>query len=91
MNRNSAGFTLVELLIVAAYAGAATAAAEVITINTTCGVDVPTQYGTFAVNAAGIITATVQNINAGMNTKTIVTPNWARWSGTIDVACLLRS
>jgi len=59
-----------------------------ITINTTYRVDVPTQYGTFAV---GIITATVQNINAGMNTKTIVTPNWARWSGTIDVACLLRS
>jgi hypothetical protein len=96
MNRNSAGFTLVELPIVAAYAGAATAAAEVITINTTRGVDVPTQYGTFAVNAAGIIRATVQNINAGVNTKTMVlTPNWATnqwcWSGTIDAACLLRS
>ena len=81
---------------VAAYyveAAGAPAAADVAAIKATFGIDVATQYATFAVANGGAITATIQNVNADANTKTIVlTPDWATkqwsWSGTIDVAYL---
>jgi type IV pilus assembly protein PilA len=81
---------------VAAYyteAGGTTAAADVTAIKATYGIDVPTQYATFAVSAGGAITATVQNVNTDVNTTTIVlTPDWTTkmwgWTGSIDVAFL---
>jgi type IV pilus assembly protein PilA len=84
---------------VAAYyteAGGTTAAVDVAAIKATYGIDIPTQYATFAVSAAGAITATVQNINTDVNTTTIVlTPDWTTkiwgWSGTIAAAYLPKS
>jgi type IV pilus assembly protein PilA len=81
---------------VAAYyteAGAATAAADAAAIKTTFGVDVPEQYATVAVAASGEITATVRNVNADVNTKTIIlTPNWGTkiwsWGGSVDPSFL---
>ena len=81
---------------VAAYyveASGAPAAATAADIKATYGIDVPVQYATFGVAAGGAITATIQNVNADVNAKTIVlTPDWANktwsWSGSIDVAYL---
>ena len=81
---------------VAAYyveASGAPAAADAAAIKTSYGIDVPTQYATFAVADGGAITATIQGVNTDVNTKTIVlTPTWASktwaWSGTIDIAYL---
>jgi type IV pilus assembly protein PilA len=74
-------------------AGGPPAAADVTAIKTTFGIDVATQYATFAVANGGAITATIQNVNADANTKTIVlTPDWTTkqwsWSGSIDIAYL---
>lgn len=81
---------------VAAYyveASGAPAAGDAATIKTLYGIDVPTQYATFAVAAGGAITATIQNVNTDVNTATItLTPDWATkqwsWSGSIDAAYL---
>ena len=86
---------------VAAYhveAGGATVpvAANAAAIQTTYGIDVATQYATFAVAASGAITATVQNVNSDVNTLGIVlTPDatfktWT-WSGGVPVAYLPKS
>jgi type IV pilus assembly protein PilA len=74
-------------------AGGPPAAADVTAIKTTFGIDVATQYATFAVANGGAITATIQNVNADANTKTsVLTPDWTTkqwsWSGSIDIAYL---
>ena len=81
--------------IVAYYveAGGPPAAADVAAIKTTFGVDVATQYAQYKVAAGGAITATIQNVNGDVDTKTMVlTPDWATklwsWSGTVDIAYL---
>jgi hypothetical protein len=66
---------------------------DVAAIKSTFGIDVATQYATFAVANGGAITATIQNVNADVNGRTIIlTPDWATkiwgWSGNIDIAYL---
>jgi type IV pilus assembly protein PilA len=71
------------------------AAADVDAIKTTFGIDVPTQYATFAVAANGAITATLQNINTTVNGGTVtMTPDatfktWAFSGSNADVTALL--
>ncbi len=75
-------------------AGGPPAAADVTAIKSTFGIDVATQYATFAVAQGGAITATINDkVNDDVKNKTIVlTPDWPNktwgWSGTIDVAYL---
>jgi type IV pilus assembly protein PilA len=75
--------------IVAYYveAGGPPAAADVAAIKTTFGIDVATQYATYATNNAGAITATIQNVNSDVNGGTLtLTPDWATklWSWSCD-------
>jgi type IV pilus assembly protein PilA len=81
---------------VAAYfteAGTTVAAGDVAAIKTTYGIDVPTQYATFGYTgdaAGGTITATIANISADIDGKTITLTTtdfktWA-WGGTIDAS-----
>lgn len=86
---------------IAAYyveAFAAPAAADAATIQTTYGVDVPTNMASFAVTAGGTITATVTGVDcteAAGNGTIILTPNWATkvwtWSGSCDPTYIPKS
>ena len=55
--------------------GGTPAAADAPTINTSYGVDVSTQYATYAVAGSAtncsVITATIQNVNADTNNRTL--------------------
>jgi type IV pilus assembly protein PilA len=81
---------------VEAGGAAVPAAADVTVILSTYGIDIPTPYATYGIATTGAITATVQNVNADVNTHTIVlTPDgtfktWS-WSGSVPIAYLPKS
>ncbi|HME45937.1 MAG TPA: pilin [Syntrophorhabdales bacterium] len=74
--------------------GATPAAADVTAIKTQFGIDIATQYATYAVSAGagcGTITATIQNVNADTNTFNLtLTPDatcktWT-WGGSVPAS-----
>jgi type IV pilus assembly protein PilA len=81
----------IKTAVMAYYTEAGSAgpgAADVGEIKTNYGIDVATQYATFSVSNAGVITAVVQNVNADVDTKNIIlTPaaDWKSWGWSGDV------
>ena len=75
--------------------------ADVIAIKTNYGVDIATQYATYAVaggagGGCGAVTATIQNVNADTNGQTLtLTPDatcktWS-WGGSVPVSYMPKS
>jgi type IV pilus assembly protein PilA len=80
--------------------GGSPAAADVTGINSSYGINISTQYATYAVAGSAtncsVITATIQNVNADTNTKTLtLTPDancqiWT-WGGGVPPAYMPHS
>ena len=71
--------------------GSVPAAGDVATIKTDFGIDIATQYALYQVSAAGVIQATIQNVNAETNGQTLtLTPDatfktWT-WGGSVPIS-----
>lgn len=76
--------------------GAVPACTNVADIKNNLGIDIATQYATYGTDVNGVITATIQNVNADTNTKFIyLTPDatfktWA-WTGSVPPSYLPKS